>query len=151
MVASRPNTGVVEPYTITQEDSNVTQADTSAGAWGDLFSFRVPKGELFILRPEDIFRFYGKDTGGAELVNTDRIKIEIRDSMGAGESYPVLNPVLYGNLAGEFKDKDKLTHLEVSEEIEVSELEYIVVMAYEPDLGGDKDDSYFSLNTHRRR
>ena len=145
---------MIEPFVITQEDSDVTQADTSAGVMGDWFSYRVPLGQSIILRPSDVLCVDCDNTSAAVCSNVGQIKLEIRDATGSDKK-PVLGPMLYGSFAasgvGEFKDDDLMNHLQISGEIEVKEREYIVLMVDNPTTGADKDTSFFSLRTHRKR
>lgn len=138
----------VEPFEVTQEDSAVTQADTSASVWGDLFDYKVPKGRSVILRPGDQFSLYLVDTDTSEVADTARIKLVRRDSTG-GEERPIIPETLYASVK-EFQDKDSMYTLAITRAVEVLQDEHIVLMCYD-DVGGDKDLSYFSLVCRTRR
>ena len=145
---------LIEPFVITQEDSDVTQADTTAAVMGDLFSYRVPKGKSILLRPSDVLALDLDNTSAAVAANACQVKLEKRDQTGQ-EKTPLLGPLQYASFAasgvGEFEDLDKLIHLEISGEIEVGEQEYIVIMGNNPTTGLDKDTSFFDLRTHSKR
>ena len=139
---------LVEPYEINQEDGDITQADTAANVWGDLFDLKVPKGRTMILRPSDPFGLYLVDTGTAQVGDTARVKLVRRDTTN-GEEKPLISETLYASLK-EFTDVDKLAYLELAQEVEVEQDEHIVLMCYD-DVGGDKDLTYFSLPCHTKR
>lgn len=145
---------VIEPFTITQEDSNVTQTDTTAESLQDLFVYRVPIGHSILLRPEDVLSMDLDETDTTVCQDTAEVKLEVRDATGA-EKKPVLGPLLYSNFAasgvGEWRDEDKFVHLDINREIEVAEREYIVLMVKNPSPYVDKDTSAFDLRTHRKR
>uniref|UniRef100_A0A6M3KUB2 Uncharacterized protein n=1 Tax=viral metagenome TaxID=1070528 RepID=A0A6M3KUB2_9ZZZZ len=145
---------LIEPFALTQEDSDVTQADTSAGVMGDLFSYRVAKGKSILLRPSDVLALDLDNTSAAVAANTCKVKLEKRDITGQ-EKTPLLGPLQYASFAasgvGEFQDEDKLVHLEIGKEIEVGEQEYIVLMGDNPTTGLDKDTSFMELRTHSKR
>jgi len=145
---------LIEPFVITQEDSDVTQADTTAGVMGDLFSYRVPKGKSLLLRPGDVLALDLDNTSAAVAANTCQVKLEKRDQTGQ-EKTPLLGPLQYASFSasgvGEFKDEDKLIHLEIGSQIEVGEQEYLVLMGNNPTTGLDKDTSFMSLRTHSKR
>lgn len=145
---------LIEPFVITQEDSDVTQADTTAGVMGDLFSYRVPKGKSIILRPSDVLCLDLDNTAAAVAANTCVVKLEKRDQTGA-EKTPIIDKLQYASFAasgvGEFQDEDKLIHLDINNEIEVGEQEYLVLMGNNPTTGLDKDTSFMSLRTHSKR
>jgi hypothetical protein len=142
--------GIIEPFVINQEDSDVTQADGTAEAFQDLFLYRVPIGTTIILRPEDVLAFYAEETDASAAQNTGQAKVEIRDATGT-EKRPVLGATQYASFAGEFQDEDKLVHLDLAGEVRVAEREYIALMAKNPSPYLDKDNSYFSLRCHRER
>ena len=143
-----------EPFVITQEDDDVTQADGVADALQDLFLYRVPIGMRMILRPTDVFCIHVRETDDTVGQNTALVKLEHRDSANV-EKKPLLGPIQYANFSasgiGEFQDKKKLIHLDIQRDIIVEEQEYITVMVKNPSPYADKDLSYFSLRTHRER
>lgn len=145
---------MIEPFVITQEDSDVTQTDTTADALQDLFVYRVPIGIVIILRPADVLCANPKETDNTVCQTTAQIKLEIRDSSGL-EKKPILGPMQFANFSaagvGEFRDKDKFVRLDITSEIRVYEKEYIAFMLKNPSPYGDKDYSYFSLYCHRER
>ena len=140
--------GLAEPYDLNQEDVDITQADTVANVWGDLFLFRAPIGRSLVLRPGDPFGAYLKDTAGAEALDTVRVKLEHRDATGA-EKQPVTTEILYASIK-EFQDEDLLFRLPITREIEVAEQEYLSLMAYSG-VAISKDTSYFDLTTRSKR
>lgn len=139
---------LVEPYEINQEDGDITQADTTASVWSDLFDLKVPKGRSFILRPTDAFGAYLEDTGTTECLDTVRVKLVRRDTTN-GEEKPLISETLYASIK-ELTDVDKLAYLELSGEVEVRQDEHIVLMGY-CTVGIDKDTSYISLPCHTKR
>ena len=138
----------IEPFEVNQEDSDVTQADTSASVWGDLFDYKVPKGRALILRPGDQYSLYLVDTGTSEVADTARIKLVRRDSTG-GEERPIIPETLYASVK-EFQDRDSMYTLALTRAVELLQDEHLVLMCYD-DTGGDKDLSYFSLVCRTRR
>jgi len=139
---------MIEPWVITQEDSNVTQADTTANELQDLFKYRVPKGMKVHLRPTDIICFYGRETDNTALQANALVKLEMRDATGE-EKTPLVNSIQYANYNGEFQGKNKLIKLDIGREIIVGEQEFISLMVKNPSPYADKDLSYFELRTHR--
>ena len=144
---------MIEPFVITQEDSDVTQSDTTAASMTDLFKYRVPKGWSILLRPTDVIAMDLDETDGTVAQNTDEVKLEIRDSTET-EKKTVLGPILYSRFAasgvGEWRDEDKLVKLGIGTEVEVNQREYIVLMTNGTAIT-DKDLSAFDLRVHRRR
>ncbi len=145
---------IIEPFVITQEDSNVTQTDTTAEALQDLFVYRVPIGQSILLRPEDVLVMDIDETDTTVAQDISEIKLEVRDATGT-EKKPLVGPMLYSNFAasgvGEWVDEDKFVHLDIPGEIEVGEREYIALMVKNASPYVDKDTSAFSLRTHRKR
>ena len=139
----------IEPYEVQQEDTDVTQADTTASVWGPLFSYRAPKGRALILRPGDAFGGYFEDTNAAECSATDRFRLIKKDQDG-GEIVPITGDILYASLTA-FQDIDKMFKLRITREIEIGEQEYLVLEAYSVGAGADKDLSYFSLVCRSKR
>jgi len=141
---------MIEPFTITQEDSDVTQTDTTADALQDLFVYRVPIGTTIILRPDDVLCSYMVETDASAAQSTGQVKLEHRDDAGEGKT-PLLGPMQYASFVGEFKDEDKLQHLDITEEKRVYAQEYIALQSKNPSPYTDKDLSYFELRCHRER
>jgi len=145
---------MIEPYVITQEDSDVTQTDTTADSLQDLFVYRVPIGHTIILRPEDVLCCDLDETDATVCQNTAQVKVEVRDASNE-EKKPVLGPMQYANFAasgvGEFRDEDKFIKLDIHREIKVYEQEYIALQVKNPSPYVDKDTSFFSLRCHRER
>jgi len=139
---------MIEPYVITQEDDNITQADGTADELQDLFLYRVPKGMKIILRPDDALCVYVVETDASAAQNNALIKLELRDAT-ATERTPLVQSTQYANFAGEFQDEDKLVHLDITKEIIVGEQEYIALQGKNPTPYLDKDTSYFELRCHR--
>jgi len=139
---------MIEPFVITQEDSDITQADTTADELQDLFKYRVPKGMKIHLRPGDVLAFYGRETDDTAMQANALVKLELRDAT-AEEKAPLVNSAQYANFNGEFQDEDKLVKLEIANERIVGEQEYISLMVKNPSPYADKDLSYFELRTHR--
>jgi len=145
---------MIEVYTINQEDTDITQSDTTAESLQDLFVYRVPKGSTIILRPGDELCFDCDETDASVCQNTAQVKVERRDAANV-EKTPLLGPLQYANFSasgvGEFRDRDKIVTLEISQEIRVEEQEYIAIMVKNPTPYADKDTSFFELRTHRER
>lgn len=139
---------MIEPFVIMQEDTNVTQTDGTAEALQDWMSYRVPKGQKIILRPDDMFCVYAEETDASALQATALVKVELRDAT-ATERITLVQQTQYANLNGEFQDEDKLVHLDIQKEIIVGEQEYIVVMIKNPTPYADKDTGYFEIRCHR--
>ena len=139
----------IEPYELQQEDTDITQSDTTADIWDDLFVYRAPKGRSLILRPGDPFSVKMYDTGTVECSDYDRVKLMKRDQTSE-EEVPITGEVLYATLK-DFQDKDKMFRLTINREIEIAEQEYLVFMCYFGDTGGDKDLTYFSLVCRSKR
>jgi len=144
---------IIEPWTINQEDSDITQTDTVAATSGDLFVYRVPKGITILLDPSNVLKLDLDEDDTTVCQNTDEVKLEIRDSAGLGKR-TILGPVLYGSFAasgvGELQDVDKLVHLDISGPMRVEHQEYIALMVKATGIC-DKDTSIMSLVTHRER
>jgi len=139
---------MIEPFVITQEDSNVTQSDTTAETLQDLFLYRVPKGQKIILRPEDVLCVFLQETDASAAQASGLVKLELRDATQT-ERTALVQATQYVNFNGEFQDEDKLIHLDIAKEIVVGEQEYIALMSKNPSPYTDKDTSYFELRTHR--
>lgn len=141
----------IEPYELQQEDTDITQADTTASVWGPLFSYRAPKGRSLILRPGDAFSGAMYDTAGGftECSDTDRFRLVKKDQTGE-EIVPITGDILYTTIK-DFQDKDKMFRLPISREIEIAEQEYLDLEAYSVGLGADKDESSFSLVCRSKR
>jgi len=142
----------IEPYELQQEDTDITQADTTASVWGPLFSYRAPKGRSLILRPGDFFSAAMYDTAGGftECSDTDRFRLVKKDQTGE-EIVPITGDILYASIKGSFQDIDKMFRLPITREIEIAEQEYLVLEAYSVGLGADKDESSFSLVCRSKR
>lgn len=138
-----------EPYELQQEDTDITQADTTASVFGPLFSYRAPKGRSLILRPGDAFSGYMVDTATAECSDTDRFRLIKKDQEG-GEVMPITSDILYASFK-EFQDEAKMFRLPITREVEIGEQEYLVLEAYSVGAGADKDLSYFSLVCRSKR
>ena len=145
---------MIEPFVITQEDTDVTQTDTTAEALQDLFVYRVPIGMSIILRPGDVLCADLDETDTTVAQNTAQVKVEVRDATGE-EKKPILGPMSYANFSasgvGEFKDEDKFVKLDITKEMKVYEREYIALQVKNPSPYVDKDTSFFSLRCHRER
>ena len=138
-----------EPFVITQEDENITQADGTADELQDLFLYRVPKGQKIILQPADVLALYAEETDASAEQNNALVKLELRDATQT-EKTPLLQSTQYVNFAGEFQDEDKLIHVDIQQrELVVGEQEYIALMVKNPTPYTDKDNSYFELRCHR--
>ena len=139
----------IEPYDLNQEDTDITQADTTASVWGPLFSYRAPKGRSLILRPGDAFSAYVTDTATVECSATDLFRLVKKDQEGS-EIVPITGDILYASIK-EFQDEDKMFRLPITRELEIGEQEYLVLEAYSVGAGADKDLSYFDLVVHSKR
>lgn len=145
---------MIEPFVITQEDSDCTGSDTTADSLQDVYSYRVPIGVTIILRPTDVLCVGIEETDGTVAQNISLVKLEKRDQTGE-EKMPLVNSMQFANFAasgvGEFQDEDKLVRLEINKELRVEEQEYIVLMAKNASPYIGEDDSYFELRCHRER
>lgn len=145
---------MIEPFVITQEDSDTTNTDTSADSLQDVYVYRVPIGLTIILRPTDVLCVYAEETDGTVAQNIALIKLEVRDATGA-EKKPILGPMQFANFSasgvGEYQDEDKLVHLDITREIRVTEQEYIALQVKNPSPYIGCDDSSFELRCHRER
>lgn len=143
---------MIEPFVITQEDTDVTQTDTTANSLQDLFVYRVPIGHTIILRPGDVLCCNLVETDTTVCQNTAEVKLEARDASNE-EKKPILGPMQYASFSasgvGEFKDEDKF--ITIDKEMKVYEREYIALQVKNPSPFADKDTSYFSLRCHRER
>lgn len=141
---------VEEAFDLNQEDTNVTQADTTSGEWGDLFLYQVPTGHSHVLKKEHTFSAYLKDTNGTELTAPQLVRLEVRDSTQMDRK-TIYGPTIYATVK-EFQDRDKMATLNVPGEIYVREKMYIaIVVKSSGTYGADKDTSYFDLNINRIR
>ena len=141
---------MIEVYDITQEDTDVTQTDTTAASLQDLFVYRVPLGVSIILSPEDVLNVYLRETDDTVAQATAQVKLEIRDSTGS-EKQPLVHPTQYAVFNGEFQDEDLFVKLDIPAPITIPERWYIALMGNNPSPFLDKDLSYFTLTAHRER
>lgn len=145
---------MIEPFVITQEDSDTANTDTSSEALEDVFVYRVPIGIDIILRPTDVLCVHAEETDGTVAQNTSLVKLEVRDATGA-EKKPILGPMQFANFSasgvGEWQDEDKLVHLDITKEIRVTEREYIALQVKNATPYIGCDDSSFELRCHRER
>ena len=145
---------MIEPFVITQQDSDITQTDTTAESLQDLFVYRVPIGFAIILSPDNVLCCGLVRTNSAVVANTAQVKLEVRDATGA-EKKPILGPLQYANFSasgvGEFQDEDKFIVLDINGVVRVEEQAYIALMVKDATPFVDKDLSYFSLRCHRER
>ena len=139
--------GLVEPKEINQEDSDITQSDTTAATLTDLFVYRVPRGRTLILREGDPFSMPLKTTGGAACADTTKVRLEARDSANQGEKRPITGDILYASIK-EFQDVKLMYTLPKG--MVLNEKEYLAVMVNDS-VGADKDDSWFSLVAREQR
>ena len=139
---------MIEPFVIDQESSDVTQADGTANELQDWMSYRVPKGMKVVLRPEDVPCVYFEETDASAAQATALVKLEMRDAT-ATERIALVQSTQYANFNGEFRDEDKLIHLDIQGEKVVGEQEYLVVQIKNPTPYADKDTGYFELRCHR--
>ena len=137
-----------EAFDLQQESPDVTQANTTANLWGDLFLYQVPTGVAHVLKPEHTFGAYLKDTNGVVEVDTTQVKIEVRDSTQQ-ERKTIFGPAIYKTVQ-EFQDKDLIAHLNVRETIYMREKMYIAIMV-KAAVACSKDTSYFNLAINRIR
>ena len=144
---------MIEPFVINQQDDDITQSNTTAATMSDWMVYRVPKGYTIILSSEDVLAIDCDTTGAAVCANISQVQLEYRDATGESKKL-LLGPMQYASFAasgvGEFKDEDKLIHLEITEPVRVRAREYIAVMIKDA-TGADKDTTWFELRTHRER
>lgn len=138
---------MIEPFVINQQSSDVTQTDTTAATMSTWMSYRVPKGEKIILRPEDEICIYAADTGAAALDAFAPVKVILKDATDTEET-PLVQSIQYGSYNGEFRDRDKIIKLDIAHEIIVGEQEYIKIQIKDT-TGADKDTGYFEIRCHR--
>lgn len=139
---------IEEAFDLNQESPDVTQVNTTANLWGDLFLYQVPTGMAHILKPEHTFGAYLKDTGGSVEADTTQVKIEVRDTAQIDRK-TIFGPAIYKTVQ-EFQDRDLIAHLNVRELIHVREKMYIAVMV-KAAVACSKDTSYFNLAINRIR
>ena len=139
---------VEEAFDLTQESPDVTQADTTANEWNDLFLYQVPTGQAHVLKAEHMFSAYLKNTSDAEMGDTTQIKLEVRDATQSDKK-TVYGPALYKTVL-EFQDRDLMARLQVREPVHVREKMYIAIMV-KGSADVDKDFSYFDLAINRIR
>lgn len=136
--------GIIEPFTLTQQNPAVTQSDTTAAVMSDWMVYRVPRNMRLILSPGDEFCAEILDTGASsDIADISKIKIETRDAAGAGEKQPVVLGVPYTQVQ-EFRNEDKKFRLPITSRIELSQFEYLAIQINDA-TGADKDVSYFTL------
>jgi len=141
---------VEEAFELTQEDTNVTQADTTVGEWGDLFLYEVPVGTSHVLKREHTISAYLKDTNNVVLTDNQLVKIEVRDQ-AQQDRKTVYGPAIYKTIQ-DFSDQRKMARLNLSEPIYLKEGMYIAFMVKNSDsYGADKDYSYMNLIINRVR
>jgi len=144
---------IEEAFDLTQESSDVTQADTTAAEWGDLFLYQCPTGTSLVLKPTDTISMYIKETDGTAMADNMQVKIEVRDSTQSDKKTPY-GPALYKTVQ-EFQDQRKMARLQISPTdgvIHIREKMYIAIMVKSgASYGADKDTSYFDLATTRVR
>ena len=141
---------IEEAFELTQEDTNVTQADTTVGEWGDLFLYKVPTGTNHVLKREHTISAYLKDTNNTVLTDNQLVKIEYRDQ-AQHDRRTIYGPAIYKTIQ-EFKDTRKIAHLNLSENIFLREGMYIAFMVKNSDsYGADCDYSWMNLVINRVR
>ena len=139
-----------EAFDLNQEDTNVTQADTTVGEWGDLFLYKVPVGTSHVLKREHTFSAYLKDTNNTVCTDSQEVRIEVRDS-AQQDRRTIYGPAIYKTIQ-EFQDTRKIARLNLSEPYFLREGMYIAIMVKNSDsYGADKDYSYFNLAINRVR
>ena len=136
-----------EPFQLTDNDANVTEADGTASTWSDIWDYEVPIGEAIRLTSEHTFSAY-LENASAEVSNTTcSVRIEVRDPSGQ-DVVRIFGPALYIKVK-EFSERPLLAHLGVAE-LTVRERQHIVVQAND-DGAIDASDSYFQLHITRVR
>ena len=139
-----------EAFDLTQEDTNVTQADTTSGEWGALYLYEVPVGTSHVLKREHTISMYLKDTNGTVLTDNQLVRVEVRDQ-GQGDKKTIYGPAIYKTVQ-DFSDQRKMARLNLSENIYLKEGMYIAFMVKNSDsYGADKDYSYMNLIINRVR
>lgn len=140
---------IVEPFHLTSNEANITEADGSASAWADIWKYQVPRGQELILAAGDTFSVYLEDGSPAEVGDrTAKVKIEVRDP-AEGEVFLVHGPASYQSVK-EFQDDDLISRLKLLEPLRVPSRYWVVVAAYD-DGTIDASDSAFDLYIHRSR
>lgn len=139
---------VEEAFDLTQESPDVTQADTTADEWNDLFKYVVPTGQAHVLRPEHTISMFLKNTSNTELNDVDQVKIEVRDATESDKK-TVYGPTLYKTVQ-EFQDRDLMAKLQVREPVHIREKMIIAIMV-KASADVDKDYSWFDLAMNRIR
>jgi hypothetical protein len=137
-----------EPFDLTNQDANITQANATAAAWSDLFKYQVPVGVGHVLQAGHTFSLYLMNTSSTANAATDLVKIEVRDS-SEQDKRTVYGPAIYGRV-GEFADRNKIARLNVSAPVPVLERQWIVVMVKGATAAGTAS-SYFDLAINRVR
>lgn len=68
---SPSRTGLVKsPRSITNQDSNITKADSTASTWSSVFKYSVPLGTAFEMTPANYFHTTIKDTADNSITAT---------------------------------------------------------------------------------
>jgi len=139
-----------EAFDLTQEDTNVTQADTVVGEWGDLFLYHVPTGTSHVLDKKHTISMYLKDTNGSVLSDNQLVKIEVRDS-AQQDRKTIYGPAIYKTVQ-DFSDTRKMARLNLTEPYFLREKMYLSIMVKNSDsYGAESDTSYFNLTINRVR
>lgn len=152
MVTTRA-TPKAEPFVLENIDTTLipsaNRSDTTANAWGAIWQFQVPAGQMMVLGPDDEFKAYLQDTGAAEVGNnTCRVRLAISDT-SEQDKRVIFGPVQYVQVK-EFQDRRKVMRLRLPEPVQVYEEQFILIEAYD-DTGVDEPTSAFNLTMTRVR
>ena len=66
---------IIEPFHLTNDDGNITEADGSAAAWADIWKLQVPRGNEMILAAGDTFSAYVEDASAEVSDRTAKVNI----------------------------------------------------------------------------
>ena len=134
------------PFTLTQDDGNITEADGTANLWSDLWKYQVPEGTGIILETGNTFACYLEDAAAEIGDDTGYVKIEHRDPSGQ-DKVNVFGAAIYLRVK-DFQSQYKIAKLRLDKPVMVYPKQWLVVMAYD-DGAIDASDSYFELKTSK--
>lgn len=139
---------------INSSSTGITELDGKGATWtADIWDFKVPINQRFILKPGDTFAVYLVGDDAAEMPKSTKVRVVVRDVTNEAAK-PILKDCLYQRLKS-FSDRNQLVTLEIAQPIVVDSEEHIVVMVNGADAAGtgdtDASASHFKLLTTRER
>jgi len=143
------NEVIEQPFRLYQDDPVVAVANGVANTWSDIWTYQVPNGTAFILKPSHSFSAYIKDASAEVGSATCQVKIEKRDS-SKSDVLVVYGPALYVE-SKEFQEKSKLARLMVpGEGVIINEREYLII-SVKDDATVTEASCYFELHIAKIR